>query len=552
MRASHGSPLGSRCRSSHQTAELSWTHRLHLRLHSSYPGVVIPVIDLFAGPGGLSEGFSAFRDKQGCRTFGIALSVEKDPVAHQTLRLRAFVRQFEDGPPEEYYDFVQGNLTLEALYRSHPDEFAKAKRETLRATLGSYSSKKLDSSIHAAIRGQEHWVLIGGPPCQAYSLVGRSRMKNSPDFSKDKRHFLYREYLRIIAAHRPPIFVMENVKGMLSSKVSDGRIMTHIMEDLQQPLRALPKYKRKHQKDLTYELVPLGTGQRTSSGRTRRPQDFIVRCEQFGIAQARHRVILIGIRSDVVGRFRQLQRRPPVSMWRAIEDLPQIRSRISTGDSYDAWLSEIRKILECDIVPCEEIPQPIRNYISSIMRKLNPPKDCGSEYIPGRLNKAKLKWERKWFHDSKLGGVLNHTGRGHMAEDLRRYFFAACFAKLKHRSPKLDSFPRSLWPKHRNVLEAQRDKKVIFDDRFRVQVREKPASTVTSHISKDGHYFIHPDPNQCRSLTVREAARLQTFPDNYFFAGPRTEQYHQVGNAVPPLLARAIAEKVYETFERRK
>ena len=152
----------------------------------------------------------------------------------------------------------------------------------------------------------------------------------------------------------------------------------------------------------------------------------------------------------------------------------------------------------------------------------------------------------RWYTDRRLTGVLNHQTRSHIREDLWRYFFCACFASVHKRSPSLKDFPEGLWPKHRNVEAAITGQK--FGDRFRVQCGDRPATTITSHISKDGHYFIHPDPKQYRSLTVREAARLQTFPDNYLFEGPRTQQYHQVGNAVPPFLAYQIAEVVFKTL----
>ena len=136
-----------------------------------------------------------------------------------------------------------------------------------------------------------------------------------------------------------------------------------------------------------------------------------------------------------------------------------------------------------------------------------------------------------------------------MPSDLARYLFAASFAKLNRYSPRLNAFPEKLLPDHKNA-KIWDGAAMPFLDRFRVQCEAEPSTTVVSHIAKDGHYYIHYDPEQCRSLTVREAARLQTFPDNYFFEGNRTEQYTQVGNAVPPLLAFQIAKVVWALLKR--
>jgi DNA (cytosine-5)-methyltransferase 1 len=175
----------------------------------------------------------------------------------------------------------------------------------------------------------------------------------------------------------------------------------------------------------------------------------------------------------------------------------------------------------------------------------------GGEHCKTAMSKRSswLQGLADWFSYEKVPVACNHATRTHIGEDLQRYFYAACFGKVHRRSPKLSNFPTALWPEHKNVTEQDPDD-FIFEDRFRVQLRDFPATTVTSHISKDGHCFIHYDPTQCRSLTVREAARLQTFPDTYFFAGPRTAQYQQVGNAVPPILARQIAEQIYMMLNR--
>jgi DNA (cytosine-5)-methyltransferase 1 len=147
-----------------------------------------------------------------------------------------------------------------------------------------------------------------------------------------------------------------------------------------------------------------------------------------------------------------------------------------------------------------------------------------------------------WYHDRRLRGTLNHASREHMPTDHFRYFYASAFAAVRGVSPRLRDFPPSLLPNHQNVGRSLGNDN--FADRFRVQLGDEPAVTIMSHIARDGHYVIHPDPEQSRSLTVRETARLQTFPDNYFFCGARRDQYTQVGNAVPPLLAYQIAEIV--------
>jgi DNA (cytosine-5)-methyltransferase 1 len=170
---------------------------------------------------------------------------------------------------------------------------------------------------------------------------------------------------------------------------------------------------------------------------------------------------------------------------------------------------------------------------------LTAPEDPGADFI--HCLAAPL-WNPEWFVDKHLQGVTHHVARPHIGSDLQRYLFCACFGQTKKRSPKLPDFPPSLLPDHKNNDSGN------FKDRFRVLLPDIPSRTILSHLSKDGHAFIHPDPTQCRSLSPREAARIQTFPDNYFFFGARTAVFHQIGNAVPPWLARCIAESLMSVF----
>jgi len=497
--------------------------------------VPVPIIDLFAGPGGLGEGFACLKNHKNRPYFEIALSVEKDAVAHRTLTLRAVFRRLcgtED--IKHYYRYIRGEID-EAAFRKIPavsSAFEHAASEARCLELGKSDASFIDREISAALKGQETWVLIGGPPCQAYSLAGRSRRANDKNFYKDEKHFLYREYLRIIQVHKPTIFVMENVKGLLSSKHSGKPMFEKIVADLSMPAEGLE-----------YEIRSFT---KKGNGSSLEPTDYLVHSERHGIPQSRHRVILLGVRKGLDTPQHELlpSLAKPVTVKQAIDDLPRIRSKLSRGDSVETWRKAVQaapsfvKGWRTEDAPV--IIETMRAFAAASTSATT-----GGAFISRNYKRPKKSTElQRWLHDRSLGGVCQHEARAHMASDLARYLFSASFAHLRGHCPRLDEFPPKLLPDHTNVHIERHSEAIPFKDRFRVQCRNEPATTVVAHIAKDGHYYIHYDPSQCRSLTVREAARLQTFPDNYFFAGNRTEQYTQVGNAVPPLLAKKLAKIV--------
>ncbi|CAI0994624.1 Modification methylase BspRI [Serratia quinivorans] len=514
----------------------------------------IPIVDLFAGPGGLGEGFSALNNGE---TFQIAVSAEKDPIAHQTLRLRAFYRLLSSSKPDkldDYYRFCNG-LTEKPYSNETEDLWNKAGKEAMCIEIGSVDGNAtLDGSIKTALdkrTPEQPWVLIGGPPCQAYSLVGRARNKGKADYKAedDHRHFLYREYLRIIQNYQPDIFVMENVKGILSSTINGQKIFHEILKDLANPNAALGET----QKGQCYRIVSLVSDQVFSNCDDPNQLDltkYIIRAEDFGIPQARHRVILLGIREDrYKEKLPKLSRQDSVSVKDAIGGLPALRSLLSKEkDSNTLWAELVGKELQTLTEVASTSDDTVKNlapYLQKTASSIGCIQATGSIRLPrksGDLGQTGHDNLDEWLLDSHLNVWLNHETRGHRIDDLGRYGYAATFASVHKRSPKGHkefNLP-GLAPAHKNWESGK------FSDRFRVQLKDSPSTTITSHISKDGHYFIHYDPVQCRSLTVREAARLQTFPDNYFFQGGRTQQYHQVGNAVPPLLANQIADIVAE------
>ncbi|MCB4800025.1 DNA cytosine methyltransferase [Neotamlana laminarinivorans] len=510
----------------------------------------IPIIDLFAGPGGLGEGFMVLKNKEKKSVFDIKLSIEKDINAHKTLTLRSFYRQFvkkNKSVPQQYYnalkeaDLSKREVLIEEMLDNY-DEGYIARKEARLIELGSktWTAKKVDQIIKDQLKGNKDWVLIGGPPCQAYSNVGRSRVGGIN--KEDHRVYLYQEYLRIIKKHKPAVFVMENVKGLLSAKVDNEKVFDWMKRDL----------KVSNNYEIHSLVKPVS-----------KDSDFLIKSEKYGIPQKRHRVILLGIRRGYSHKGEYLKEKTEVTLKSVIGNLPKVRSGLNRSFTH-YHLNEVYRNGKPKRL-YKNLPDTSENWLKEMSKNIkqiklwgelelnglaNGPKEIefgtGAEYLKSNNLISTSHILKDWYTDKRLKGVINHESRSHLTQDLMRYLFASLYVEKHNRFPRLNDYAehsKDLLPDHANVASGK------FADRFRVQVPDKPATTITSHISKDGHYFIHYDPSQCRSLTVREAARIQTFPDNYLFRGTRTAQYHQVGNAVPPYLAYQISSIVYNILK---
>lgn len=502
------------------------------------------VIDLFAGPGGLAEGFASLQVGDH-HPFEIALSVEKEATAHATLQLRSFIRLFGEALPEEYLDVLDGTAPMPDWSRRLPEEWKAATDHVLRLELGTDAATERLRPLLSELSGQDT-IVVGGPPCQAYSLAGRVKNQGTAGYraSADNRHFLYREYINILKAVKPVAFVMENVKGLLSSRVDGVRILDLVLADL----------RAAGGEDDSYRLVAM-TSAATPGTAGGAGEEFLIRAENHGVPQARHRMIIVGIRSDRVEGLDLdsvlLPEAPdaPATVSDALTGLPAVRSGLSPGDSFAAWRENMVEQMDAVTDAIAGSSSEEVRALEANARRLRDTFWMRCPVLP-RQAVAVLPGKQEpldalgvWLRGHAAGRVPNHAARSHMASDLGRYFFASVFSQVHGRSPKAELFPDAIAPDHRNWKSGH------FSDRFRVQSSNRPSTTVTSHISKDGHYFIHPDPLQCRSLTVREAARLQTFPDDYLFLGGRTAQYVQVGNAVPPWLSRQIARVLHDLLE---
>jgi DNA (cytosine-5)-methyltransferase 1 len=436
------------------------------------------VIDLFAGCGGLSEGF-----KQA--GFDIIAQIEMDKWSCETLRTRHLYHWLKAmGKGYLYRRCLMEEVRREDILDRFPSLGESISHRVIQATLGDDGMEPILQKIEASriYHGAPQFhVLLGGPPCQPYSLAGRSR--DPFRMENDERHYLYRHYLEILESLQPDFFLYENVPGLFSARAEGKEIFVKILNDFSSL-------------NPSYEITP------PLEKVLEEPCSYILNSADFHVPQTRKRLILIGYKKSlernnpgIKNIFKGLQKlalknrgEERLTVEDAIGDLPALKP----GEGSDGWFG---------------------SYSSNMNFK---------------------SYQTRMRRDSP--GISNHRPRTHMQGDLERYRFFIEHHRNGNGAARLNDLMEEspdLIPNHRHL-----DK---FLDRFKVQWWDCPASTITAHICKDGHYYIHPDINQCRSFTVREAARCQSFPDNYKFEGPRTEQFRQVGNAVPPLLAQEIA-----------
>lgn len=434
------------------------------------------VIDLFSGAGGLSEGFY----EEG---FKIVAQIEKEKWACETLKTRLIYHYLlKNNDLELYFEFLRKSSNYKTLnedrkfiFKKYPELEEKIKYVILNKKFGNpandkeaTSSSEMIKEISISLRYNDATnvdLIIGGPPCQAYSVIGRSRLKESAE--KDSRNYLFYYYLSIVKEFQPKAFVFENVPGILTAK--NGLIFSLIQEEFDK---------------IGYTIL---------SGKNKDHKKNIIDFSDYGVFQSRKRVLLFGFKKEYGFPYLDLTRfaeswKESKNTKNAIGDLPPLLP----GQGEDLKLME---------------------YSSQNYNEL-------SEY-------------QKKMRENSIG-VLNHKARKIRKIDQEIYKLAIELSN-KGLQLKYNELP--------NDLKTQKNE-VSFLDRFKVHNWYRIPHTIVAHIAKDGHYNIHPDIEQVRSLTVREAARIQGFPDNYKFEGPRTSQYVQVGNAVPPIMSRVIAKAV--------
>ncbi|PVD53594.1 DNA (cytosine-5-)-methyltransferase [Terrimonas sp.] len=408
-------------------------------------------IDLFAGAGGLSEGFI----REG---FSPIAHVEMDEAACYTLKTRAAYHFLKSEKKFDIYKkYLKNEITRDELYKKIPTEILNS---VINLPIGGENNPKIHKEIEKQLNNREVDLIIGGPPCQAYSLVGRARRKDG--MKGDPRNYLYVQYAKYLEKYQPKMFVFENVLGL---KSAGSGIYLYNMEKLFD------------KKGYNMKL-------------------FTVEANNFGVLQNRRRVIILGWQKEIN------------------IDLPDLEAiRCNTKHTVSELLNDL---------PSIQAGEGVDKFVS-----------YGKPSI-AYLNNAGIR--------NGIDILTQHVARPHTVQDKEIYRIAV---EQLHRGERLNypSLPKRL-KTHNNQHS--------FFDRFKVvDANAEYSQTIVAHIAKDGHYYIHPDIKQNRSLTVREAARLQSFPDDFYFEGVkegknRTAAFKQIGNAVPPLMAQSIAATIIE------
>lgn len=471
------------------------------------------IIDLFAGAGGLSSGLMGTSDQVVC-------AVELNADAIESYRAHIIQHQFGE-KPEFGRTGRNAGVRITDAYKT-TSVWKASEQIAQQVRLGVTTAREILDCV--PFDSNKMTMLVGGPPCQAYSLAGRVKNKSKDGYQPelDERHFLYKAYLDFILSVNPEVFVLENVKGMTSSKIEGRRVFSQILNDLSDPLLATKKgIEKSSQRYKIYSVsnpeIPFVSGMDPDSFST---DHFLLRGEDFGLPQTRHRIFLVGVREDITFTPSKIDRASSqTSAGSVIRDLPKLRSRFSKGDSFKSWHKYLCNTLQ---------------ELTSKARTLSDLQLVDT--LENTLDHLSIVNEQI---DGNELSVANHNCRKHMQTDIARYcLLSASSMGSTCAQSKTILNHYGLSPNHKNWNSGH------FSDRFKVVKSDGPSGTITSHIAKDGHYFIHPDPVQARSLSVREAARIQTFNDDHVFLGTVTSQYTQVGNAVPPALAKIIKKFV--------
>jgi DNA (cytosine-5)-methyltransferase 1 len=403
-------------------------------------------IDLFAGAGGLSEGFI----REG---FNPVAHVEMNKDACDTIKTRAAFHWLKQNKKNRiYHEYLKSeNKNKEELWNNVPENIINS---VINKEISESTLPEIFNTIDKELNGRKVDLIIGGPPCQAYSIVGRARK----DMESDPRNHLYKHYVRFLEKYKPNMFVFENVPGILSAK--NGEYLSKIFKAV---------------RNAGYEVaIP--------------PKNYL-NAKDFGVLQDRKRVIIIGWKKELTLTYPKFEAKE--NNFQILRDLFSDLKPLKNGTG---------------TLNAVEYARPTTEYLKQTSIR------NGLEF------------------------VTQHISRPNNDNDLEIYQIAV-----------------EKWDNGKRLNYAELPKRLIkhsntdsFVNRFQVVNGKGVSHTVVAHIAMDGHYYIHPDKKQNRSISIREAARIQSFPDDYFFEGSRTAAFKQIGNAVPPLMAQMIAQKITE------